>query len=52
MYELHILLYRTEQTVMTYQVAILVFGKPSNIRYILFIAHLQPKFDRTYSRLC
>ena len=37
---------------LTYQAAILIFGKLSNIRYILFIAHFQPKFDCTYIRLC
>ena len=37
---------------LTYQVAILVFGRLSNIWYILFIAYFQPKFDRTYIPLC
>ena len=37
---------------LTYQAAILVFGRLSNIWYIFFIAHFQPEFDRTYIPLC
>ena len=32
----------------TYQAAILVFERLSNIWYILFTAHFQPKIDRSY----